>query len=135
VGHLDGRKKLDPGRAGARDGNRNRGPGASGAALRANAARTGPGADRAAARDCIVAPEEVLAARPEVILASWCGKEVRPERSAARPGWAALPAVGRGRLHEIKSPLILQPGPAALTDGLDALVAALWDPAPAGGDG
>ena len=90
---------------------------------------------RPAARDRIVAPAEVLAARPEVILASWCGKKVRPERIAARPGWAALPAVAGGRLHEIKSPLILQPGPAALTDGLDALVAALWDPAPAGGGG
>ena len=77
------------------------------------------------ARDRIVAPEAVAAAAPEVILASWCGKKVRPERIAARPGWDALPAVRAGRIHEIKSPLILQPGPAALTDGLDAIRAAL----------
>lgn len=73
----------------------------------------------------IVAPQAVIAAAPEVILASWCGKKVRPERIAARPGFDALPAVRQGRIHEIKSPLILQPGPAALTDGLDAIRAAL----------
>ena len=78
-----------------------------------------------AARDRILLPEAVLAAEPEVILASWCGKKVVPSRIAARPGWAALPAVRDGRIHEIKSPLILQPGPAALTDGLDAIRAAL----------
>lgn len=77
----------------------------------------------AAAR--IVSPEAVVAAAPDVILASWCGKKVRPERIAARPGFAAIPAVRQGRIHEIKSPLILQPGPAALTDGLDAILAAL----------
>jgi iron complex transport system substrate-binding protein len=78
-----------------------------------------------AAQDRIVAPEAVIEARPEVILASWCGKKVRPERIAARGGWEAIPAVRDGRIVEIKSPLILQPGPAALTDGLDAIVAAL----------
>ncbi|MBF9061164.1 ABC transporter substrate-binding protein [Rhodobacterales bacterium HKCCSP123] len=78
-----------------------------------------------AAPDRIVTPEAVLARRPDVILASWCGKKVRPERIAARPGWHALPAVRDGRITEIKSPLILQPGPAALTDGLDAIVAGL----------
>lgn len=77
------------------------------------------------AQDRIVTPEAVLARAPDVILASWCGKKVRPERIAARPGWAAMPAVHDGRITEIKSPLILQPGPAALTDGLDAIVAAL----------
>ncbi len=77
------------------------------------------------ARDRIVAPDTVAAAAPEVILASWCGKKVRPERIATRPGWERLPAVRAGRIHEIKSPLILQPGPAALTDGLDAIRAAL----------
>ena len=65
------------------------------------------------------------AAKPDVILASWCGKKVRPERIAARAGWDAIPAVAHNRIHEIKSPLILQPGPAALTDGLDAIVEAL----------
>lgn len=78
-----------------------------------------------AAKDRIVTPDAVLARAPDVILASWCGKKVRPERIAARPGWDAIPAVRDGRITEIKSPLILQPGPAALTDGLDAIVAAL----------
>ncbi len=84
------------------------------------------------ARDRIVDSRDVIAAAPDVILASWCGKKVRSEKIAARPGWSAIPAVRTGRIHEIKSPLILQPGPAALTDGLDAIVAALWDrPTPA----
>lgn len=73
----------------------------------------------------IVTCEEVIAAAPDLILASWCGKKVRPEKIATRPGWDAIPAVRNGRIVEIKSPLILQPGPAALTDGLDAIVAAL----------
>ena len=79
----------------------------------------------AAATGRIVGADAVLAARPDVIVASWCGRKVVPEQIAGRPGWSALPAVARGRIVEIKSPLILQPGPAALTDGLDALVAAL----------
>lgn len=80
---------------------------------------------RQAARDRIVSPEAVIEARPDIILASWCGKKVRPEKIATRHGWDAIPAVRDGRIHEIKSPLILQPGPAALTDGLDAILAAL----------
>lgn len=83
-------------------------------------------AAKGAARDRILTPDAVLARRPDVILASWCGKKVVPGRIAGRPGWDDLPAVQAGRIHEIKSPLILQPGPAALTDGLDAIVAALW---------
>ena len=67
----------------------------------------------------------MIAAAPDVILASWCGKKVRPEKIAARPGWDAIPAVRNGRIVEIKSSLILQPGPAALTEGLDAICAAL----------
>ncbi|KLK92376.1 ABC transporter substrate-binding protein [Microvirga vignae] len=78
-----------------------------------------------AARDRIVTPEAVIAAAPDVILASWCGKKVVPDRIRQRPGWDGIPAVRNGRIIEIKSPLILQPGPAALTDGLDAIVAAL----------
>ena len=58
---------------------------------------------------------------PDVIVGSWCGKKFRPEHVAARPGWGAVPAVVNGRLHEIKSCDILQPGPAALTDGLEQL--------------
>ena len=78
-----------------------------------------------AARDRIVPPRAVVEAAPDVILASWCGKKVRPERIAGRPGWNAIPAVAANRIVEIKSPLILQPGPAALGDGLDAIVEAL----------
>jgi iron complex transport system substrate-binding protein len=58
---------------------------------------------------------------PDLVIGSWCGKKFRPERVAARAGWAEVPAVRDGRLHEIKSCDILQPGPAALTDGLEQL--------------
>lgn len=78
-----------------------------------------------AAQDRIVTPEQVIEAAPDVILASWCGKRVNVDRIRSRPGWAAIPAVRDGRIHEIKSPLILQPGPAALTDGFDAIRACL----------
>lgn len=73
------------------------------------------------ARERIVTAADVVAATPDIIIGSWCGKKFVPKRVAARPGFAAVPAVRDGELHEIKSPLILQPGPAALTDGLDAL--------------
>jgi iron complex transport system substrate-binding protein len=63
-------------------------------------------------------PSEVVARAPDVILGSWCGKKFRPERVAARCGWGAVPAVRGGHVHEIKSAVILQPGPAALTDGV-----------------
>ena len=79
-----------------------------------------------AAKDRIVSLEMVRDAAPDVILASWCGKKVVPDRIRNRAGWSELPAVLHNRIVEIKSPLILQPGPAALTDGLDAIVAALW---------
>ena len=65
--------------------------------------------------------EEVVRRQPDVIIGSWCGKKFRPERVAARPGFAQTPAVREHDLYEIKSSLILQPGPAALTDGLAAL--------------
>jgi iron complex transport system substrate-binding protein len=74
-----------------------------------------------AARDRIVSAEQVIEARPDIVVGSWCGKKFQPDRFAARPGFDALPAVRTGWLREIKSALILQPGPAALTDGLDAL--------------
>jgi iron complex transport system substrate-binding protein len=64
---------------------------------------------------------EVVRRAPDVILGSWCGKRFRPERVINRAGWDTVPAVRDGELHEIKSPIILQPGPAALTDGLDAI--------------
>jgi iron complex transport system substrate-binding protein len=79
-----------------------------------------------AAKDRIISPDVVRDAAPDVILASWCGKKVVPDRIRQRPGWSEIPAVRNDRIVEIKSPLILQPGPAALTDGLDAIVAALW---------
>jgi iron complex transport system substrate-binding protein len=81
---------------------------------------------RQAAKDRIVSSDVVRNAAPDVILASWCGKKVVPDRIRKRPGWDKIPAVINDRIVEIKSPLILQPGPAALTDGLDAIVAALW---------
>jgi iron complex transport system substrate-binding protein len=60
----------------------------------------------------------VIAASPDVIIGSWCGKPLRPERIASRPGWATIPAVRDGHIYEVKSACILQPGPAALTDGV-----------------
>jgi iron complex transport system substrate-binding protein len=83
-------------------------------------------ADRAAAKsakDRIVTAEDVIARAPDVIVGSWCGKKFRPEKVLRRAGFDRIPAVRRGALAEIKSPLILQPGPAALTDGLAALAA------------
>jgi len=74
-----------------------------------------------AARDRIVAPEDVIGGAPDVIVGSWCGKKFRPEKVAARAGFERIPAVRAGAIHEIKSPVILQPGPAALTDGLAEL--------------
>jgi len=79
-----------------------------------------------AAKNRIILPDVVRTAAPDVILASWCGKKVVPDRIRSRPGWSEIPAVRNDRIIEIKSPLILQPGPAALTDGLDAIVKALW---------
>jgi iron complex transport system substrate-binding protein len=70
-------------------------------------------------RDRIIAdPAEVVRRAPDIILGSWCGKKFRADRVAARPGWRDVPAVRDGELHEVKSAIILQPGPAALTDGL-----------------
>ena len=83
-------------------------------------------ADRAtckSAKDRIVTAEEVIRRDPDIIVGSWCGKKFRPEKVAKRPGFDRLAAVQCGTLHEIKSSLILQPGPAALTDGLAALQA------------
>ena len=74
-----------------------------------------------AARQRIVTAEEVAERAPDIIVGSWCGKKFRPERVASRAHFAEVPAVIAGELHEIKSPLIRQPGPAALTDGLAAL--------------
>ena len=81
-----------------------------------------------AATGRIVTSDTVLAKTPDVMIASWCGKKFRPERVRARAGWEATPAVRDGELHEIKSAEILQPGPAALTDGVRRLqgIIARW---------
>ncbi|MGC1885978.1 MAG: cobalamin-binding protein [Stellaceae bacterium] len=78
--------------------------------------------DQSAAKDRIVTPAEVIAREPDLIIGSWCGKKFRPERVATRAGFDRIPAVQHRDLYEIKSSLILQPGPAALTDGLAELV-------------
>lgn len=69
----------------------------------------------------IAGPEEVIRRAPDIIVGSWCGKKFRPEKVAAREGWQTIPAIRDNELHEIKSALILQPGPAALTDGVAEL--------------
>jgi iron complex transport system substrate-binding protein len=66
----------------------------------------------------IADPLEVARRAPDLILGSWCGRKFRPEQVMARPGWQAVPAVLNGQVFELKSSEILQPGPAALTDGL-----------------
>jgi len=71
-----------------------------------------------AATGRIVTSGAVMEKAPDLIIASWCGKKFRPERVVAREGWQSVPAVRDGELHEVKSAEILQPGPAALTDGV-----------------
>ena len=78
-------------------------------------------AARKNAKDRIVSGADVIAAQPDIIIGSWCGKKFVPAKVATRPGFDRVPAVATGWLREIKSTLILQPGPAALTEGLDAL--------------
>jgi iron complex transport system substrate-binding protein len=73
------------------------------------------------AKDRIVTSDQIIAAAPDIIIASWCGKPVRPEKITARAGWDQLPAVRHGQIYEIKSAYILQPGPAALTEGVAQL--------------
>ena len=77
--------------------------------------------NQGAAKDRVVTVEEVVAREPDLIIGSWCGKKFRPERVATRAGFDRIPAVQHQDLYEIKSSLILQPGPAALTDGLTEL--------------
>jgi iron complex transport system substrate-binding protein len=85
----------------------------------------------------IADPLEVPRRAPEVIFGSWCGKKFRPEQVAGRPGWRDVPAVRDGNLYEIKSSIILQPGPAALTDGVRAIHAQLsaWNSSYLAGNG
>ena len=79
-------------------------------------------AAQALGKDRIIADaNSIIERQPDIIIGSWCGKKFRPERVAERPGFDSVPAVTNNDLYEIKSPIILQPGPAALTEGLDAL--------------
>jgi len=77
--------------------------------------------DAGLAKDRIVTGEQVIARAPDLIIGSWCGKPVRKERIASRPGWHEVPAVKNGHIYEVKSTYILQPGPAALTEGVTQL--------------
>jgi iron complex transport system substrate-binding protein len=82
------------------------------------------------AKERIVTSEQVFAAAPDIVIGSWCGKPVRRERIAARTGWDRVPAIQTGQIHEIKSAYILQPGPAALTEGVAQLrrIVQEWGP-------
>ncbi len=77
------------------------------------------------AKDRIVKAEDVAAANPDVVIASWCGRKVSKNEIRARAGWDAVEAVRRGHIYEVKSTYILQPGPAALTEGVRQLHAIL----------
>ena len=72
-------------------------------------------------RERIVSSDDVVRRAPDVVVASWCGKRVNRERIASRPGWSDVPAVRGGQIYEIKSAVILQPGPASLTEGVRQL--------------
>src|SRR5579863_4538892 len=83
-----------------------------------------------------VTPDSVVAANPEVILASWCGRKVEKDKIRAREGWAGVDAIRSGHVYEVKSSFILQPGPASLTEGvrqLHAILASVVNREPATG--
>jgi iron complex transport system substrate-binding protein len=85
-------------------------------------------ATQALGKNRIIAdPLEIVRRNPDIIIGSWCGKKFRPEKVAARPGWEDVNAVKNAQLFEIKSPDILQPGPAALTDGVAQLHKIIMD--------
>ncbi len=73
------------------------------------------------AKDRVVSPEQVIERNPDVIIASWCGMKVDKEEICGRPGWGRIAAIANGHVYEIQSSHILQPGPAALTDGVREL--------------
>jgi len=66
---------------------------------------------------------EIVAKEPDIIIGSWCGRRFHPEKVGEREGWSNVPAVVTNEVYEIKSAVILQPGPAALTEGLDQVFA------------
>jgi iron complex transport system substrate-binding protein len=78
-----------------------------------------------AAKDRIVNPEQVVAANPQVIIGSWCGRQVKKNLIRGREGWSVIDAVKNDRIFEVKSTYILQPGPAALTEGIRQIHAIL----------
>lgn len=78
-------------------------------------------AESCAINRMIKKPEEVVSKQPDIIIGSWCGKKFQPDVVCRRSGWDKIPAVGTGHVYEIKSAYILQPGPAALTEGLSKL--------------
>src|SRR5690606_24249342 len=82
----------------------------------------------AAAQRILADPLEAARRAPDIIVGSWCGKRFRPERVAGRAGWHDVPAVRTGDVHEVKSALILSPGPVAIREGLPALagIIARW---------
>lgn len=75
-----------------------------------------------ARRRIVADPAEVVQRAPDIILVSWCGKMFKPERLRRRPGWETIPAVQSGHVYELPAEVILQPGPAALTDGVQLLL-------------
>jgi iron complex transport system substrate-binding protein len=77
--------------------------------------------DQQGAKGRIFDPAEIARRNPEVVIASWCGRKAKREKIVARPGWSDVAAVRDDQLYEVKSSFILQPGPAALTDGVDQL--------------
>lgn len=84
-------------------------------------------ANAGGAQRIVADPQDVVRRAPDLIIGSWCGKKFRPEKVAARAGWSHIPAVANGQVHEVKSAEILQPGPAALTDGLRSLQRLIGD--------
>ena len=78
-----------------------------------------------AAKGRVVDSAAVIAANPEVIIASWCGRKVNHEQIRTRAGWATIDAVRDGHIYEVKSAYLLQPGPTALTEGVRQLHAIL----------
>ncbi len=75
--------------------------------------------DKRLAKDRIVQADEVRRRKPDVILASWCGKKMKKSTIVSRPGWNDLPAVRNDHIYDIPSTFILQPGPASLTEGVE----------------
>ena len=80
-------------------------------------------AQKKGAKDRIVTAADVAARAPDLVIASWCGKKFNADKMKKRAGLESVPAIQNNKLFEVKSPLILQPGPAALTDGIQAIAA------------